>query len=347
MSSLSPVSQEAAESSVRYRRGLAKLAEIDGEAGRRVIASLSGIAPDLARYVIEFPFGDIYSRPGLDLRARELATVAALTALGTARPQLEVHLHAALNVGCTRTELVEVITQMAVYAGFPAALNGVEAAKVVFAARDGGTEPAAPGTLRQQYGLLAPREIRPTRTALLLVDLQREFLDGGLPVPDAASVVEHAQRLLGWARSAGLQVVFVRQEAALADAPLFAPGSRGAELAPGLAPRTEELVVTKSAGGAFSRTSLQQTLAARGVELLIVSGLMTHLAVDTTARDGTVLGFQVVVASDATATRALPGPHGDGLVDHATVHRVALAALADRFAEVLTTEEIEAIPVRR
>jgi 4-carboxymuconolactone decarboxylase len=91
---------------------------------------------DLGRYTIEFPFGDIYSRPGLDLKSREIATVAALTALGNARPQLKVHINAALNVGCTRQEVIEVITQMTVYAGFPAALNGMFAAKEVFGERD-------------------------------------------------------------------------------------------------------------------------------------------------------------------------------------------------------------------
>ncbi len=120
----------------RYERGWKKLKEIDGEAGERVMESLKDIAPDLARYVIEFPFGDVYSRPGLDLKSREIATVAALTALGNATPQLKVHLHAALNVGCTREEVIEVIIQMAVYAGFPAALNGIFAAKEVFAERD-------------------------------------------------------------------------------------------------------------------------------------------------------------------------------------------------------------------
>ena len=120
----------------RYKRGLEKLKEIDGEAGERVIEKLKDIAPDLARYTIEFPFGDVYSRPGLDLRSREIATVAALTALGNAQPQLKVHINAALNVGCTREEVVEVIIQMAVYAGFPAALNGITAAKEVFDERD-------------------------------------------------------------------------------------------------------------------------------------------------------------------------------------------------------------------
>ncbi len=120
----------------RYERGLAKLEEIDGQAGTRVIDSLRDIAPDFARYLIEFPFGDIYARPGLDLRSREIAVVAALTAMGNATPQLKVHIEGALNVGVSRDEIVEVIMQMAVYAGFPAALNGLFAAKAVFAERE-------------------------------------------------------------------------------------------------------------------------------------------------------------------------------------------------------------------
>jgi 4-carboxymuconolactone decarboxylase len=127
---------EQFQENVRYTRGLEKLREIDGMAGERVIASLADIAPDFARYLIEFPFGDIYSRPQLDLKAREIAVVAALTALGNATPQLKVHIHGAMNVGCSREEVVEIIMQMAVYAGFPAALNGLFAAKEVFAERD-------------------------------------------------------------------------------------------------------------------------------------------------------------------------------------------------------------------
>ena len=121
---------------LRYERGLARLQEIDGEGGVNVVKSLADIAPDFARLLIEFPFGDIYSRPGLDLRSREIAVVAALTAMGNAAPQLKVHIQGALNVGVTRTEVIEIIMQMAVYAGFPAALNGISAAREVFAADD-------------------------------------------------------------------------------------------------------------------------------------------------------------------------------------------------------------------
>ena len=119
----------------RFDTGLERLTSIDGEAGQKVIESLQDICPDLAKYTIEFPFGDIYARTGLDLKSREIATVAALTALGNCAPQLKVHLNTALNVGCSESEIKEVILQMAVYAGFPAALNGMFAFKDVLLER--------------------------------------------------------------------------------------------------------------------------------------------------------------------------------------------------------------------
>ncbi|WP_428034815.1 carboxymuconolactone decarboxylase family protein [Amphritea sp.] len=129
--------------STRYESGLKKLTEIDGDAGQQVIDSLQAICPDLARYTIEFPFGDIYQRPGLNLKSREIGTVAALTALANCAPQLAVHINGALNVGCSPEEVIEVILQMAVYAGFPAALNGMFVAKEVFLSRGLIQEPAA------------------------------------------------------------------------------------------------------------------------------------------------------------------------------------------------------------
>ena len=123
--------------SERFITGQKMLQQVDGKGGDAVVDSLKDIAPDFARYLLEFPFGDIYARPGLDLRSREIATVAALTAMGNAAPQLKVHIGAALHVGLTQDEIVEVIMQMAVYAGFPAALNGLFAAKEVFASHRG------------------------------------------------------------------------------------------------------------------------------------------------------------------------------------------------------------------
>lgn len=116
----------------RYDTGLEMLTRIDGANGHAVVENLKKIAPDFARYLVEFPFGDIYARGALDLKSREMITVAALTALGNARPQLKIHIAAALNVGCSREEILEILMQMAVYAGFPAALNGLFAAGEVF-----------------------------------------------------------------------------------------------------------------------------------------------------------------------------------------------------------------------
>jgi len=120
----------------RYERGIDQLSLMSGGSVHAMLDNLKEISPDLARLTVEFPYGDVVSRPGLDLRSRQIATVAALTALGNAPVQLRAHIDMALNVGCTRDEIREVIIQMAVYAGFPAALNGMAAAKDVFGDRD-------------------------------------------------------------------------------------------------------------------------------------------------------------------------------------------------------------------
>jgi 4-carboxymuconolactone decarboxylase len=115
----------------RYERGLEMLSRVDGRAGEEVVAPLG----DLGRYIVEFAFGDIYSRPGLSLRDRELATVALLTGLGAREPQLRVHLGAALNVGISAEELEEVIIQTVPYAGFPTAINALNLLRDVLRSR--------------------------------------------------------------------------------------------------------------------------------------------------------------------------------------------------------------------
>jgi 4-carboxymuconolactone decarboxylase len=127
------VHPEQSEQTERYQRGWETLSAINQQAAQQVLENLQQIAPDFGRLIVEFPFGDIYSRPGLDASTRQLITIAALTTLGNAQPQLKAHIQGALNVGCTREQIVEVILQLAVYAGFPAALNGMLVAKEVFA----------------------------------------------------------------------------------------------------------------------------------------------------------------------------------------------------------------------
>jgi 4-carboxymuconolactone decarboxylase len=101
-----------------------------------VIERLQDVAPDLGRYVVEFAYGDIYMRPGLDLRQRQLVTISALTALGGAEPQIEVHVNAGLNVGLSAREIVEAMIHCIPYTGFPRALNAIFVAQRVFEERD-------------------------------------------------------------------------------------------------------------------------------------------------------------------------------------------------------------------
>jgi len=125
----------------RYERGLRALREIDGEAGRRVIDSLADVAPELGRQIVAWGFGEIYCRPALPPRDRQLVTLGMLTALGGCESQLEVHINASLNVGLTPAQIVETLLHAAAYCGVPRALNATFVAKKVF--RERGLLPVA------------------------------------------------------------------------------------------------------------------------------------------------------------------------------------------------------------
>ncbi|KRL56949.1 carboxymuconolactone decarboxylase family protein [Furfurilactobacillus rossiae] len=119
----------------RLKRGQAKLQEVDAEAATNVMLGLTDVAPDIATYIEEFAFGDIYSRSGLDLKQREMITVTSLLTQGDTAAQLAVHINGCLNVGLTKQEVVESFIQCLPYVGFPKVLNAVAVAKRVFASR--------------------------------------------------------------------------------------------------------------------------------------------------------------------------------------------------------------------
>ncbi|AWT42065.1 MULTISPECIES: carboxymuconolactone decarboxylase family protein [Streptomyces] len=119
----------------RFAHGLEVLRRVDGEAGQRVIDSLADISPELGHQIVAWGFGEIYDRPGLAPRDRQLVTLGMLTALGGCEAQLEVHVNAALNVGLTPEQIVEALLHSAGYCGFPRALNATFVAKKVFAER--------------------------------------------------------------------------------------------------------------------------------------------------------------------------------------------------------------------
>lgn len=129
---VSPGPIDARKADDRRRRGIEALALTSKDAGQKVLDSLADIAPDFAGFILDFSYGDVISRPILTPAHKEIAMIAAATARGTMEPQLNVHVKAARAVGLTREQIVEVIIQMAVYAGFPAALNALSATRTAF-----------------------------------------------------------------------------------------------------------------------------------------------------------------------------------------------------------------------
>lgn len=119
----------------RRAKALALLEQLDPDAPARVATNLDALSDDFLEIILGFSFADIVSRPGINLRTREMLTVAALMAMGTAPGQLEFHIRAALNTGVTREEIIEILLQIAVYAGVPACMNGISAAKKAFASQ--------------------------------------------------------------------------------------------------------------------------------------------------------------------------------------------------------------------
>jgi 4-carboxymuconolactone decarboxylase len=174
----------------RYTRGIETLKRVGGKEYDRAIRPLESFSLDLPRMIVEHGFGDIVSRPGLDLKQREIVTVAALTAIGSVRPALKYHIHGMLNVGCTPQEVVETILNAIVYAGFPAAQDGMTIAREVFKERNLEFQPVSsrPEGDRYQLGIQNLQQTEgdqvktiATRFATLAPDLPRliiEFAQG-------------------------------------------------------------------------------------------------------------------------------------------------------------------------
>lgn len=119
----------------RFTQGMEQLKTIDGKGGENVIKSLEDIAPDLGKFIVEFAFGDIYTREGLTTEEREMITLSSLLTAGGCEPQLEVHINGALNVGISPEKVIETFLQCIPYTGFPKVLNAVFVVQKVFAER--------------------------------------------------------------------------------------------------------------------------------------------------------------------------------------------------------------------
>jgi len=186
-------------------------------------------------------------------------------------------------------------------------------------------------TMLQMAGA-APTPATMADGVLLIIDAQREYTDGLLPLPGVEAAVEALAVLLEKARKAGAPVVHVRHQS---KGKAFNPSSTGYEIVSLLTPRAGETIVDKGLPNAFAGTDLAKHLTASGRKNLIVGGFMTHMCVSATVRSATDQGFMSTIAADTVATRDLPDAIGGATIGADAINRITLAALSDRFAWVV------------
>lgn len=172
---------------------------------------------------------------------------------------------------------------------------------------------------------------------LVVIDAQREYVDGALPLSGVEAALDEIGRLLARARAQRTPVIHIVHHAKAGK--LFAPGSPGVEVAAPAAPAPGEPVLTKSLPNAFASTDLADRLHALHRSAIIVVGFMTHMCVEATARGAIDLGLRATVIASATETRDLADPLTGATIPAVEVKRNALAALADRFATVVASED--------
>jgi len=198
------------------------------------------------------------------------------------------------------------------------------------------TPKTQPRTLLQMAGAL-PQAVTWAEAVLLLIDVQQEYVSGALPLgPAGEAAIVAAARLRAAARDRGAPVIHVTHHGRPGGA-LFDPETEAVRIVDALTPAADETVVIKALPNAFAGTSLEADIRALGRNQILVAGFMIHMCVSSTVRAALDLGFRSVVCADACATRDLP--LGADVVPAAEVHRAAMAALADRFATVLTLAE--------
>jgi nicotinamidase-related amidase len=179
------------------------------------------------------------------------------------------------------------------------------------------------------------------KTALLIIDAQQEYFApiGKIALPDGPKAITRIAQALDWARARQIPVFHIVHESRRSNATTFVPGSPALAIHPAVTPAVGEPVIEKHLPGSFTNTPLEAELRARGIERVIVSGFMTQMCCDTTAREAAHRGFKVTVLSDGTAAMAVTGPDGE-TIPHDVVHRTHLGSLNGFLAEVRRTDDV-------
>lgn len=188
-----------------------------------------------------------------------------------------------------------------------------------------------PKTLLELAGAATPSKLEDT--TLIVIDAQREYVDGKVPLPGVKDALAEIAKLLAAARTLGAPVIHIQHKGRTGGA--FDPATEGFEIAPQAAPQDGESVIEKGLPNSFAGTTLTDALEKTGRKEVMLVGFMTHMCVEATARAALDLGYKSTVVAAATATRDLPDPVSGETISAADVKRSSLAALNDRFAVVV------------
>jgi len=199
-------------------------------------------------------------------------------------------------------------------------------------------------TIRAMSGAEPIKQLAAAKTALLVIDFQNEYFTGKLPIKDGAAALAQTRKLISMADAAKIPVYHI-QHVNPAGSAVFASDSDTTKFHPDMQPRTMDVTLQKNTVSVFGSTDLDSRLKKVGIDTLIITGLMTHACVAGAARDAAPLGYNVVVASDASATRTITRLNGMS-VGQDTLHKAALAEIEDAFGDVMTTAQILDLPVR-
>lgn len=195
-----------------------------------------------------------------------------------------------------------------------------------------------PKTLLQMAG--ASAEPAPlSDSAVVIIDAQNEYVEGRLPLTGVEPALDRIAELLAAARAAGAPVIHVVHRGRAGG--LFDPLGKMFQIHPKAGPAAGEKIIEKELPNAFAKTALHLALQATERKSLVLAGFMTHLCVSATARAALDHGWKATVAGDAAATRDLPDPLGGEPIPAATLHRAALAEIADRFALVVRVADLK------
>ncbi|WP_050476307.1 isochorismatase family protein [Herbaspirillum rhizosphaerae] len=199
-------------------------------------------------------------------------------------------------------------------------------------------------TIRTIAGASAPVSLQAAGTALLVIDFQDEYFTGKMPIPDGMAALNNAKRLIAFADQHKMPVFHV-QHVTPAGTPVFAVDGATVAIHKDIQPAAHHALVQKSSVSVFPTTDIDARLKAAGIKTLIISGLMTHACVAGAARDAAPAGYDVIVVSDASATRDIDAP-GGGVIAHDVLHRTALTTVADTFGDVLSTNAVLELAVK-